>query len=129
MLFPPQGLRAGSISRAGAEDFGVKGFEGVFLAAYEVDGKTVTAFLVRQPSAEAATQAAAAYRESFRSFGATIQPAPAEIPGGSVITLLDTTKIVFARGSFVAGVHESPTRPAAVKVAQELYGALAEAHP
>ncbi len=126
-LFPPHGLRAGSISRAAAEDFGVPGFEGAFLAAYEVDGVTVMAFLVRRPSPEAAAQAAGAYREALGSFGASIEPAPAELPGGSVITILDTTKVVFARGPFVAGVHESPNRPAAVTVARQLYEALAEA--
>jgi hypothetical protein len=128
-LFPPSGLRAGSLSRAAAEDFGVKGFEGAFLAAYDVDGVTVMAFLHRCPSAEAAAQAAAAYRDTFRSFGAQVQPAPAELPGGSVITILDTTKIVFSRGPFVAGVHESPQRDAAMKVARALYDALAEVHP
>ncbi|MCJ7544296.1 MAG: hypothetical protein MUP47_06980 [Phycisphaerae bacterium] len=128
-LFPAGGLQAGSIWRAGAEDFGVKGFEGTFLATFQVHGTTVIAFLARRPSPEAAAQAAAAYRESFRSFGATIELAPAEVPGGSVITMLGTTKLVFSCGPFVAGVHESPNRPAAQKVAAALYAALAEAHP
>ena len=44
-----------------------------------------------------------------------------------MITILDTTKIVFAAGPFVAGVHESPDRQAARTVARELYGALVEA--
>jgi hypothetical protein len=125
-LFPKRHLRAGSISRASAADFGVEGFEGAFLAAYEANGATVMAFLHRCPSPDAAAQSAAAYREAFRSFGARVQPAPAELSGGSVLTILDTTKIIFSRGPFVAGVHESPDRDAAVKVARELYDALAE---
>lgn len=128
-LFPSGGLRAESIWRAGPADFGVKGFEGAFLATYQADGATVIAFLARRAGREAAAQAAEAYRQSFRSFGAMIEPAPAEIPGGSVITMLDTTKVVFSCGPFVAGVHESPNRPAAQKVAAALYAALAEADP
>lgn len=126
-LFPREGLRAGSISRASAEDIRFEGFGGVFLATYSVDGVTVIAFLARGRDPEAARQAAASYCAGLRMFAKGIEPTPAEIPGGSVAAILDTTKIVFPCGPFVAGVHESPNRDAAIQVARRLYDALAEA--
>jgi hypothetical protein len=43
-----------------------------------------------------------------------------------LIKVLDTYKIVFSHGAFVAGVHESPQRQAAEKVAAALARKLAE---
>jgi len=126
-LFPTQHLRAGSISRCGEDDFGIKGFAGVYLAVYEVDGTDVTAFLSRRVSAKEAADMATAYMDFFRPFGAKLEATGADIPGGSMIVLLDTYKIVFSRGRFVAGVHESTSRQAAEKVAAVLSGTLAEA--
>jgi hypothetical protein len=126
-LFPTGHLRPGSISRSGEDDFGIEGFEGVLLAVYTVGGVDVTAFLSRRESAAEAAKLAEAYADTYRPFGGQVAPTGAEIPGGSLITVLDTTKIVFARGRFVAGVHESPSRPAAEKVAALLDRKLSEA--
>ncbi|MGA2265701.1 MAG: DUF6599 family protein [Phycisphaerae bacterium] len=126
-LFPTEDLQPGSISRSGEDDFGIEGFQNAFLAVYRVDGTNVTAFLNRLASAKEAADAAAAYRNSFQSFGGQVEPAGADIPNGSVITVLNTTKIVFAVGPFVAGVHESPQRAAAEKVAARLAKKLSEA--
>jgi hypothetical protein len=127
-LFPSQDLRAGSISRSGEDDFGIKGFQNVFLAVYRIDGVDVTAFLHRCASPKEASDLAAAYRDSFgkKSFGGQVTPTGQDIPGGFLIKVLDTYKIVFSRGPFVAGVHESPQRQAAEKVAASLARKLSE---
>ncbi len=131
-LFPSQDLRAGSISRSGADDFGIEGFQNVFLAMYRIDEVDVTAFLHRCSSPNEAADLAAAYRDSFGSFdkksiGGQVTPTGPDIPGGTMIKVLDTYKIVFSRGSFVAGVHESSQHPPAEKVAALLARKLAEA--
>ena len=123
-LFPTDGLRQGSISRSDPGEFGIEGFDNVYTAVYSVDGVEVTAFLSRRQSAEEATRLASAYQKLFEQFGGKSRPAGDDIPGGVAIEILGTHKIVFARGTVVAGVHESPSREAAHKV-----GLLLESTP
>ncbi len=126
-LFPRQLLRAGSISRSGADDFGIAGFDGVYTAVYDVGGVGVTAFISRRASPAEASELAKAYADYYRPFGAEVEPT-SRIANGSVVAVLDTYKIVFSRGATLAGVHESTDRQAAEKVAEMLYDALGEAH-
>jgi hypothetical protein len=128
-LFPTDGLRQGSISRSDPGEFGIEGFDNVYTAVYSVDGVEVTAFLTRRQSAEEATRLASAYQKLFEQFGGKSRPAGEDIPNAVAIEILGVHKVVFARGTVVAGVHESPSPDAAHKVGLLLSRRLSEGRP
>ena len=128
-LFPTQGLLPDSLSLATEEEFGIEGFENVYKAVYDVDGRQVTAFLSRRRSAAEAEELAKRYQEFYLGFGGRQMAPPAEIPQARAVMLFDIHKIAFALGPFLAGVHEADSAEAAETVAARLNARLAEAAP
>jgi hypothetical protein len=55
-----------------------------------------------------------------------VQASNDPVPGAAVVAILDMYEVVFAEGSFLAGVHEAPDRDKAVALAKELAAKLKE---
>ena len=110
-------------------EFGIEGFDNVYTAVYLVDGTEVTAFLSRRHSEREAARLALPTRSTSSNLAARVRTAGDDIPGGAAIEILGTYKVVFARGPFVAGVHESANKDAAHKIGLLLSQRLSEVHP
>jgi len=128
-LFPRENLLAESVSLATQEEFGIDGFENIYRAVYDIDGRQVTAFLSRRPSAAEADELAKRYQEFYLGFGGQRMAPPAEIPQARAMVLFDIHKIAFSVGPFLAGVHEADSAEAAKTVAARLSTRLAEVAP
>ncbi len=125
-LFPPDNLRAGSISRATEDQFGIEGLDNVYTAIYVVDGKTVTAFLSRRKSSQEADSLAKAYADFFLPFGAKVINTDSPVGGAKTLEIDGVFKCVFTRGSLLAGVHEAPDAASARAVAEKMGRKLTE---
>jgi len=128
-LFPAQDLLPESLSLATQEEFGIEGFENVYRAVYDIKGRQVTAFLSRRSSPAEAEELARRYQEYYLGFGGQATDPPAAVPYARAVVLFDIHKIAFARGEFLAGVHEADSAEAAEVVAARLAARLAEVAP
>ncbi len=127
-LFPAAGLENSSIGMISADAFGFEKLDRVFTAVYRVKDDELIAFLSNRPSDGAATELAAAYRDFLIQFGGVDITAQSslDIPGAVVIEILGYHEIIFARGSYLAGVHEAADLQTAVTICRQLYNRLGE---
>jgi hypothetical protein len=125
-LFPKPGLVETSISLIPADAFGVAGLDRVFTATYTLAGAEMTAFLSRRADPQQAAAQAGAYLDFLKTYGGEVMASDEPVPGGAVVAILDMVEVVFAQGSFLAGVHEAPDRDSAVMLANELAVKLKE---
>jgi hypothetical protein len=125
-LFPKNGLVATSIGLISADAFGVAELDRVFTATYAIAGAEMTAFLSRRADPQAAAGLAGAYVDFLKAYGGEVQASGDPLPGAAVVAILDMYEVVFAEGSFLAGVHEAPDRDKAVALAKELAAKLKE---
>ena len=126
-LFPAEGLAAAGITLIPADAFGLEGFDRVFTAVYAVAGGEATAFLARREGPQAAAAAAIAFADFLGAYGGEPKGADDPVPGARAIAIMDTYAVVFARGDFVAGVHEAPDLAQALALAGRLADRLKEA--
>jgi hypothetical protein len=126
-LFPTEGLAASGITLIPADAFGLEGFDRVFTAVYAVAGGEATAFLARREGPQAAAAAAIAFADFLGAYGGEPKGADDPVPGARAIAIMDTYAVVFARGDFVAGVHEAPDLAQALALAGRLADRLKEA--
>lgn len=126
-LLPDENLVPESKMLATEADFGVTGFSEVFLASYDLEGQRVSVFLARRSDADAASKAAADYIAFFVPFGATSEPAPAGLEGAAAVEMFGIHKVAFARGRFVAGVHQANSSEAAAAGARLIEARLSRA--
>jgi hypothetical protein len=125
-LFPGEGLVAESIRLIPADAFGLAGFDRVYTAAYTLGPVEMTAFLARRSSAAAAAEAAAAYAGFLTTYGGTVLSTDQPVAGAAIISIMDAVEVVFAKGDFVAGVHEAPDPEQAVALARRVASQLSE---
>jgi hypothetical protein len=125
-LFPREGLAEAGIRLIPADAFGMAGLDRVFTATYAADGAEMTAFLSRRATPQEAAELARAYADFLKAYGGEVSPAEALADGAAVIAILDMYEVVFARGAFLAGVHEAPSRAKALELAARLAEKLAE---
>jgi hypothetical protein len=125
-LFPKPGLVETSISLIPTDAFGVADLDRVFTATYATAGAEMTAFLSRRADPQEAAARAGAYVEFLKAYGGEVKAADEPVPGGTVVAIMDMYEVVFAEGSFMAGVHEAPDRDKAVLLAKELAAKLKE---
>jgi hypothetical protein len=125
-LFPKQGLMETGLTLIPSDAFGFAGLDRVFAAPYTLEGREMTAFLSRRANPQEAAALATAYVDFLRTYGGEVQAVTDPIPG-AVVAVLDMYEVVFAQGSFLAGVHEAPDRDQALVLAAELAARLKEA--
>jgi hypothetical protein len=115
-LFPKAGLIEGSITLISADVFGYDALNHVFTAKYKIDNVEMTAFLSRRSTPDEAQQLAAGYYQFLMNFGGK----DSEIKDAKMIEIMDNYDVVFHKGNMLAGVHESPNKDAAQKLAAML---------
>ncbi len=128
-LFPSAGLDQGTISLLSSDVFGFEGLDQVFLATYSLDGVSMTAFVSRRKSEQEAAALASAYETFLVQNDGKVETYASPIPGLRVISIMDGYELVFARGRYLAGVHEADKREPAVGLAVELDKTLQGAAP
>jgi hypothetical protein len=126
-LFPSRGLAAAGITLIPSDAFGFAGLDRVFAATYTLDGKEMTAFLSRRADPQEAAALAVAYVDFLKTYGGEVKASDDPVPGAAIVAILDMYEIVFAQGSFLAGVHEASDREQALSLAKELAAKLKEA--
>jgi hypothetical protein len=110
-LFPPEGLIPGSIALVPSDVFGFDRLRNVFVARYRDGANEVTLFAAKRGAPDEAARAAGELRGFFvADCGGTETPAP---QGAAIIDLGGSFEAVFARGPYLAGVHQAADREAA----------------
>jgi hypothetical protein len=132
-LFPPENLEAGSQGLQIVDAFGFDQFTNVFTAKYRLPNGATNAEVLAFLELTKAPAAAAALRDSYRSFLLAIGGKEIESPDaasmGKPVNFMDNIEIVFAESNMVVGVHAAPDAASAVKVAQQLAGSLRKGKP
>jgi hypothetical protein len=123
-LFPKEGLAAESVRLNAADAFGLEGFNNVYTGEYTLTAGKATAFLARRESPERARAEAERYSKFLTDNGyqkVEAKGAPAEF---TVLSLDNSFEIVFVQGQTLAGVHDAPSREAALELAGRVVKAL-----
>jgi hypothetical protein len=117
----PQGIISGSVQLQIIDAYGFDGLNNTWSALYKVNDKAVTIFFSKRNNEGEAKNVAKSYNDFLISNGAKVIDANV-----SSLDFLGSTEIVFAKGSFVGGVHEADDREAALKAADTLSKRLNE---
>jgi len=128
-IFPAQHRRADGVTLIPSDAFGFSKLDRVYTAEYKLDQGAFTAFLSDRGSAENAAAAAKAYRSFLLEFGGRRLESPAADAAASeltVVEILGSYEVIFARGRFLAGVHEAPEIPPALALAKSLRSQIDE---
>lgn len=125
-FFPTENLIPGSVKLYLTGAFGYEGLTDIFTAQYEVDGQTVTAFLSELPNSQDAQKSAKNYYDFLINNGGVAKQTTVETLKGKIIDFYDTTEIVFATGTFLAGIHEADNQRTAEKLTIKLFDRLNE---
>jgi len=124
-LFPKDGLVAGSVTLVSADVFGYDGLKNVFAAQYREGADEFTLFVARRSGAADAGAAAAALVSFFvKDCGGKEVERPASPAGAVIVDSGGSFEAVFAAGSFLAGVHQAPSRESAGRWAKRLAQSL-----
>jgi hypothetical protein len=122
-LFPSENLIADSAKLYLSDAFGFEGFTNTFVARYQCDGQTVTAFFTRCDGPRQARELAEKYFNFLINSGATAGQTTNKIlqkHSAKTVDVYGTTEIIGVTGSFVAGIHEADDQTAAEKIAENL---------
>jgi len=119
-LFPQEGLVPGSLQLITANAFGYEQLDQVYTCGYLLGGVNLTAFVSRRTDKGAAAALADSYRQTLGSYGATAVDSAMPASGAIALQFFDTYEIVFARGPYLAGVHEADSLEAAILLAERL---------
>jgi hypothetical protein len=125
-FFPQENLLGGSTKLYLTSAFGFEGLTDTFIARYELDGEIVAAFLSKRSDPADAQKTADSYFKFLIDNGGTVKQAASTAIEGKVVDFYGTTEIVFAKGTFVGGIHEAESQPAAEKLAEVLAKKLSE---
>jgi len=128
-LFPQENIIPGSIKLSLKDTFGFEGLTDTFSCHYELNGRSITAFISRRPDSENARIIAESYNDFLIENGGTNKTTANEILkniGARVLDFYDTTEIIFTVGPFVGGIHEAEEQKAAEEQAVKLIDKLTE---
>jgi hypothetical protein len=122
-IFPKAGHVAGSSALYPVDAFGCSLLNNVYTMQYDIGGKHVMVFISPRESIEAAAKLALDYAKFIVDNGGK-EIAVKGAFTGKAFDFYETTEIVFARGSIVAGVHGAEDAAAAMTQAQKLWDSL-----
>lgn len=125
-LFPKESQVNSSVSLIAANAFGYEGFDKIYTAEYQFDGRTLMAYLSRRKTPEKSKEMAAAYTTFLLTFGGKNIETQLPIKGARMIEVLDTYEIVFSHGPYLAGVREAASADQAKMLAERLDHRLKE---
>ncbi len=123
-LFPRAHLEADSIALIPSDAFGYDKLNQVFTAAYQLDGRRLTAFISRRGSPTEARELARSFYEFLITFGGEGLTSDPEKRG--VVKIFDTYELIFSAGPYLAGVHEAADLKVGERLADMLSQKLAE---
>lgn len=123
-LFPADGLDPASVRLAAEDAMGMAGFSNVYTAEYALPEGPATAFLAVRASPGAAEADARAFAAFLTQNGYVPAAADGAPEGATVLAMDGSVEIILIRGNALAGVHDVPTRPAALALAGRLSRAL-----
>ena len=126
-IFPKASMIPDSVSLLAENVFGFSDLNNTFVAHYRFGETELTAFISQRQSAQEAQDLASAYHQFLVENGGADVPMDAAIPDAQLVKLFDTFELVFAQGSFLAGIHEAESKDLAEQLALQLKSALAEA--
>ncbi len=117
-LFPAQGLAPDTVQLLASDAFGMQGLGGVYCAAYRLASGEGTAFLSRRASEAEARGLVRDYAKFILDNGGKELPLPAGAPlGARLLDALGDIELIFAQGSYLAGVHAASSPEAALELA------------
>lgn len=128
-LLPAADRLPDSITLTAANAFGFEGFDQVYAARYEWNGRTALGYLSRRGSAEEAAALADAYIAFLQEFGGQIVAPPPDAPPVRIVEMFDLVQVVFTHNEWLAGVHEAETLADGLLLAERLHRNLSEAMP
>jgi hypothetical protein len=120
-LLPEKGRVADSITLTASDAFGFEGFDRIYSARYEWEGRTAMAYLSRRASAEEAANLVEEYVQFLLTYGGGPVDPPDGAPPVRIIEILGFVQIVFSQGEFLAGVHEAEDLAQGLALAARLY--------
>jgi hypothetical protein len=128
-LFPKDNIVPGSIRLYLTSAFGFEGLTDTFVADYQIDAETITAFLSRRSSKQDAKNVAQSYYKLLLDNGGVDKTAGFDdfsIGYARVVDFYGSIEIVFSNGEYVAGIHEAESITGAERVAAMLDARLNE---
>jgi hypothetical protein len=129
-LFPLDGLVENSFGLKTTNVFGFSEMKNAFTARYEIAGETLTAFLCRQPNAQAAVELAGSYYSFLIDNGAQAKIRDTNVKNAKTLDFYGSVEMIFTCGAYVAGIHEAESETIAAEVSALLYQKLnAEINP
>jgi len=120
---PTENLDLGSISLLSKNGFGYDKFDNIITAAYQIQGKKITAFISIRDSKENAEALAKGYDATLSEFVGKerLKPATGQIPGVIIANVFDEYEIFFTKGNIIAGIHSAPDKKLGEGIAVNLY--------
>lgn len=122
-LFPAEGLEPGSFKLIRDNAFGSEVLRNTFVAKYEVNGQSISAFIAGQKSTAEAQKVAERYLQFLVEGGGTAEE---PVESMQLVDLYGLVEIVFTVGPYVAGVHEGENRDDALETARHLRHFISE---
>ncbi len=129
-LFPQENFIPGSSKLYIESTFGFEGLNNAFVAGYNFNGQTITAFFSKRSDPQDAQRVAENYYNFLIDSGGNTKPTANETLKrfqAKVVDFYGATEIVFAIGPFVAGVHEAESQPSAEQLAVMFINELSKA--
>jgi len=128
-LFPPEGLKPGSVVLLAKDAFGMAGMDQTFIAAYPGGAPERIAWLARRKSPGAAQKNAAAYAKFLLANGGEAAPDPEGMPAARLVELIGVWELVWAQGPYVAGVRGAESQEATLELGRRLHQRLSGVKP
>ncbi|CAB1078136.1 hypothetical protein D1AOALGA4SA_5900 [Olavius algarvensis Delta 1 endosymbiont] len=125
-IFPDSGLIQDSLALLPEGAFGFDRFKDVFIANYQISDDLVTVFLSRCPNPSEAAKLSIAYQEYLSEYGGESVLVSIPFFNGKLIQLHNMFEFVFTHNTYVAGVHQAPTKTAAETLVKQLSAQLSE---
>ena len=127
--FPPEAMAAEGVSLIAGSAFGCEQLNVVFVAGYDLNGKSAVAFISSRKDKRDAAATADAYRKFLIDSGGEAVDPPQDIPNARMVEFHGTYEIFFTIGDVLAGVRDCDDRSAATALARKLLASLKEARP
>lgn len=125
-LFPTENMEPNSLALIADGGFGYDRFNQIFTAGY-IEGDTrMTAFLSRRSSQAEAQRLVQGYRDFLITYGGKVVKTALPLKDVHVVDILGNYELFFARGHYLAGVHEAADREPAEQLALLLDKKLSE---
>jgi len=125
-LFPGENMDPSSLALIAAGGFGYDRFNQIYTAGYTEGDTPMTAFLSRRSSQTEAQQLVQGYHDFLITYGGKVVTTTLPLKDVQVVDILGNYELFFARGNYLAGVHEAADREQAEQLALLLDKKLSE---